>query len=97
MRIESATDLSLAVRFVFGLPLVGQSDIGGTVTDSTSTPLPGANVVFLRASDSFLVAFATTHNKVDFLLENVPVRTPQMHGSFPGFDVSPPIIAVSDT
>ncbi|MEM6879068.1 MAG: carboxypeptidase regulatory-like domain-containing protein, partial [Bacteroidota bacterium] len=90
-------DYQLVLLFLcFGLPLVGQSDIGGKVTDSTSTSLPGANVVLLRASDSLLVAFATTDNKGDFLLENVPVGTHQMHVSFLGFERSPQIIEVSE-
>ncbi|MEM6396995.1 MAG: TonB-dependent receptor [Bacteroidota bacterium] len=90
------TLFTLGLFLLFVLPQVAQSDISGRVTDSTSTSLPGANVVLLRASDSLLVSFATTDNRGDFLLENVPVGTHQMTISFLGYERSPQTIVVTE-
>ena len=54
------------------LTLHAQSEISGTVVDTTGTTLPGANALLLRTSDTLLTSFGTTDDKGEFLMQKVP-------------------------
>lgn len=89
--------LPLLVLLLATTLVSAQSDISGTVVDSTGTTLTGANVVVLRASDSLLMGFATTDGKGDFLLEDIAVGEHQLHLSFLGYERAPQSVIVSES
>ena len=66
--------------------LWAQSDISGTVVDTTGTTLPGANAILLRKSDTLLTSFGTTDNKGVFLMEKVPAGEYTLRVTFLGFE-----------
>ena len=90
-------------RFLFLLTfclttlLTAQSDISGTVIDSTGATLPGANAILLRTSDSLLTSFGTTDNKGNFLMKNVAVGSYFLRVSYLGFERSDQPIEVTAT
>ena len=63
-----------------------QTEVVGTVSDTTGTTLPGANAVLLKASDSLLVAFGTTDDKGVFRMQNVAAGEYLLRVSYVGFE-----------
>lgn len=76
------------LTFFYLSPLVAQSDIAGTVKDSTGATLPGANAILLRTSDSLLTSFGTTDDKGNFLMEDVAVGSYFLRISYIGYERS---------
>lgn len=78
--------LLLLCAFCMSFSLYAQSDIAGTVVDTTGNSLPGANAILLRSSDSLLTSFGTTDGKGNFLMKDVPIGEYILRVSFLGFE-----------
>ncbi|OAV44887.1 TonB-dependent receptor [Lewinella sp. 4G2] len=78
--------LLLTLTLFFCTCVSAQTEIVGTVVDSSGTTLPGANAVLLRSSDSLLTAFGTTDDKGIFRMENVAPGDYLLRLSFIGFE-----------
>lgn len=86
----------LALLFLLVTGALGaQSEISGTVVDTTGATLPGANAILLRTSDTLLTSFGTTDNDGVFLMQKVPPGEYLLRVSFLGYERPDQSISVS--
>jgi hypothetical protein len=64
----------------------GQSSIHGRVTDKNGQPVPNANVLLLKSSDSSLVLGAVTNSEGEYLMERIKNDTFLLNISITGYD-----------
>ncbi|NBB74209.1 MAG: outer membrane beta-barrel protein, partial [Bacteroidetes bacterium] len=67
------------------IPALGQTTLIGRIHDEHESPVPGANVLLLRAADSSLVQGAVTTGDGRFAIEAVAAGTYRLRVSFVGF------------